>query len=172
MPRSPLCLLLPGFDGSGRLFAPLLSEPKLPFNPRVVGLPVDAPRGYDELAAWLEPHLPSEPFVLLAESCSGPLAIRIAVRYPDRVTHLVLAATFLRSPLHPWLAPFAGLARPTLFSGPPPAFAVRALLTGWDAPPNLVEAIRGVMAVLPAEVALARARAAVGADETSAFART
>lgn len=172
MAAPPLCLLLPGFDGSGRLFAPLLSQPKLPFEPRVVALPTDVLRGYDELLAWLEPKLPTEPFVLLAESFSGPLAIRLAARHPERVTHLVLAATFLRSPLHPWLTPFAALARPTLFRRPPPAFGIRTLLAGRDAPPDLVQAIIAAMADLPAEVATARARAALGADEADAFART
>lgn len=167
MPALPLCLLLPGFDGSGRLFDPLLAEANLPFEPRVVALPSDVPRGYDELVAWLERQLPAEPFMLLAESFSGPLAIRIAALHPDRVTNLVLVATFLRSPLRPWLAPFAPLAGPALFARPPPAFAVRALLAGWDAPPSLVNAIRAAMAILPGEIAAARARAALAADEAA-----
>jgi len=171
MPGRPLFVLLPGFDGSGQLFGPLLAQARLPFEPHVVALPADVPRGYDELLAWLEPRLPTEPFGLLAESFSGPLAIRLAARNPERVTHLVLAATFLRSPLRPWLAPFAALARPSLFARPPPAFAVRALLAGTDAPPSLVDAIRGPMADLPAEVAGARARAALAAEEADTFAR-
>jgi pimeloyl-ACP methyl ester carboxylesterase len=170
MKALPLCLLLPGFDGSGRLFDPLLAEGKLPFEPRVIALPADAPRGYDDLVVWLERQLPAEPFMLLAESFSGPLAIRIAARHPRLVTRLVLAATFLRAPLKPWLAPFAPLARPALFAKPPPAFAVRALLAGWDAPPSLVDAIRAAMAILPGEVAAARARAALAADEAATFA--
>ena len=167
----PLCVLLPGFDGSGGLFAPLLAQWDLPFKPRVVALPADVPRGYDELVAWLEPQLPTEPFGLLAESFSGPLAIRVAARHPELVTHLVLAATFLRAPLHPWLAPVAFLARPSLFARPPPAIGIRTLLAGWDAPADVVETIRGAMAVLPAEVASARARAALAADEAATFAR-
>src|SRR5512138_710960 len=151
MPTLPLFILLPGFDGSGQLFAPLLAEERLPFEPHVVALPADLPRGYEELVAWLEPRLPTEPFGLLAESFSGPLAIRLAARHAERVTHLVLAATFLRSPLRSWLAPFAALARPALFSRPPPAIGIRTLLAGWDAPADLVDAIRGAMAVLPAE---------------------
>lgn len=170
MPALPLFVLLPGFDGSGQLFEPLLAQEHLPFDPSVVALPADAPRGYDELLAWLEPRLPTEPFGLLAESFSGPLAIRLAARHAERVTHLVLAATFLRSPLRSWLAPFAALARPALFSRPPPAIGVRTLLAGWDAPSDLVGAIRGAMTILPRNVAAARARAALAADETAAFA--
>jgi pimeloyl-ACP methyl ester carboxylesterase len=171
MPDRPLFVLLPGFDGSALLFEPLLDQEGLPFEPHVVALPADVPRGYDELVAWLEPRLPTEPFGLLAESFSGPLAIRVAARYPERVTHLVLAATFLRSPLQPWLALFAPLARPALFARPTPTFAVRALLAGWDAPTSLVDAIRGAMAILPPEIAGARARSALAADEAATFAQ-
>jgi pimeloyl-ACP methyl ester carboxylesterase len=167
----PPCVLLPGLDGSGRLFAPLLAEPGLPFDPHVIPLPSDVPRGYDELVVWLEDQLPGKPFVLLAESFSGPLAIRFALRNPARVSHLILAATFLRSPLAPWLAPASQLAGSLLFARPPPAIAVRALLAGWDAPASLVEAIRAAMAILPAEVAAARARAALAADERLAYAQ-
>lgn len=171
MPALPLLLLLPGFDGSGRLFEPLLAQEDLPFEPHVVALPADVPRDYEELLFWLEPQLPIEPFGLLAESFSGPLAIRLAARHPERVTHLILAATFLRSPLAPCLRPFAPLARPFIFARPPPALAVRALLAGWDAPPALVETIREAMAILPPEIAAARARAALASDVASTFAQ-
>lgn len=167
-----LCVLLPGFDGNGRLFAPLLAESPLWLEPRVVALPTDAPRGYDELEEWLWHRLPTgRPFALLAESFSGPLAVRVAARRPRLLTHLVLAATFLRSPLQPWLAPFGRLACPALFTWPPPALAVRILLAGWDAAPSLVAAVRDTMANLPPEVAAARARAALSTDARSAFAR-
>ncbi len=170
MSDRPLCLLLPGFDGTGRLFAPLLAEGRLPFEPRVIALPFDAPRGYDELATWLADQLPTDRrFALLAESFSGPLAIRIASRRPNLVTHLVLVATFLRSPLKPLLAALARLAHSSVFTRPPPAVAVRMLLTGWDAAPSVVAAVRDAMSVVPPEVSAARARAALSADEAGAF---
>lgn len=168
----PACVLLPGFDGSGRLFAPLLAEAPLPFDPRVVALPPDVPRDYHELVTWVTARLPADrPFVLLAESFSGPIAIRIASRQPKLLTHLVLVATFLRSPLQPWLAPFGPLARPAFFARPPPALVVRALLAGWDADASLVGTVRDAMTSLTPAVAAARARAARGADEGAALAR-
>jgi pimeloyl-ACP methyl ester carboxylesterase len=87
------------------------------------------------------------------------------------MTHLVLVATFLHSPLQPWLAPFGSLARPALFTRPPPAFAVRALLAAWDADASLVATLRDAMATLPPAVAAARARAALGANEGATLAR-
>lgn len=172
MPDRPVCVLLPGFDGSGRLFAPLLAEAPLLFDLRVVALPSDTPRDYDELVTWVTAHLPADrPYALLAESFSGPIAIRIASRQPKLLTHLVLVATFVRSPLQPWLAPFGSLARPALFARPPPDYVVRALLAGWDADASLVAALRDAMTSLPPAVAAARAQAALGADEGAALAR-
>lgn len=171
MADPPLCVLLPGFDGSGRLFAPLLAEVSLPFEPRVETLPSDVPQSYDELAKWLAHRLPTDrPFALLAESFSGPLAVRIASQRPKFLSHLVLVATFLRSPLRRWLAAFAPLARSSLFSRPPPTLAIRALLAGWDAPPPVLAAVREATMSLPPEVAAARAHAALSADVVGAFA--
>jgi pimeloyl-ACP methyl ester carboxylesterase len=172
MADRPVCVLLPGFDGSGQLFAPLLAAPPLPFEPCVLALPTDEPRDYDQLVDWVMERLPTDrPFALLAESFSGPLAIRIAARHPALLTHLILAATFLRGPLRPWLAPFGALACPALFERSPPAWAVRLLLAGRDADALLVATLQSSMAALPPTVAAARARAALDADEHTAFSR-
>jgi pimeloyl-ACP methyl ester carboxylesterase len=171
MAHRPVCVLLPGFDGSGLLFAPLLTVAALPFEPRVLALPADVPRDYDQLVAWVMERLPPDrPFALLAESFSGPIAVRIASRRPTHLTHLILAATFLRSPLKPWLAPFGALARPALFARPPPAWAVRLLLAGSDANAPLVATLQAEMAALSPAVAAARAHAALHADEHAALA--
>src|ERR1700679_4387919 len=89
-------LLLPGMDGTGRLFAafqPLLA-PAL--GARVCAFPPDRPLGYEQLLA--EVDVPSGPFAIVAESFSGPLGILLAARYAERVRALVLVATFARSP--------------------------------------------------------------------------
>jgi pimeloyl-[acyl-carrier protein] methyl ester esterase len=166
----PVCVLLPGFDGSGQLFAPLLAAAPLPFEPRVLALPSDVPRDYDQLLGWVTARLPTDrPFALLAESFSGPVAIEIAARRPVLLSHLILAATFLRSPVKPWLAPFGALAGQALFARPPPAWAVRLLLAGRDSDAALVASLQAAMAILPPSVAAARARAALAADERTAF---
>jgi pimeloyl-ACP methyl ester carboxylesterase len=172
MAARPTCVLLPGFDGSGQLFAPLLAAARLPFEPSVLSLPTDTPRDYDQLVDWVVARLPADrPFALLAESFSGPLAIRIAARHPIHLTHLILAATFLRAPLNAWLSPLGALAGPILFARPPPAWAVRLLLAGRDADAALVASLRAAMVALPPTVAAARARTALEADERAALSR-
>jgi surfactin synthase thioesterase subunit len=60
-------VLLPGLDGTGRLFKPFLRELPADWRVIVVVYPMDARLGYAELAALALSGLPAEgPLVLLA----------------------------------------------------------------------------------------------------------
>ncbi len=158
-------LLLPGLDGSGRLFEPLLAAGPRGFAPRVVPLPADRPRSYDEYLAALRPALPRRgPWALLAESFSGPLAVRLAADRPPGLRALVLVATFLHRPLQPWLAPLAPLVGWPLFALPLLPPTVRLLLAGAGAPDAVVRSIREATAAVPAAVLARRAREALAVD--------
>lgn len=123
-------------------------------------LPVDRTLSYDELAELLLADFPPPPFVVLGESFSGPLALRLAARtHPKAV---VLCASFIRSAGHHRLA-----ARPLSFClrASPPTAAVRLLLAGGDAmlASDLVLAIRTV----EPKVLASRVRMVLEADTTS-----
>lgn len=166
-------LLLPGLDGSGRLFAPLLAAGPRGFVPRVVPLPSDEPRSYDEYLDGLRRALPRRgSWALLAESFSGPLAVRIAATRPRGLKALVLVATFLHRPLQPWLAPLAPLVGRTLFSFPLLPPTIRLLLAGWDASDALVSSIRAATSAVPAAVLARRATEALAVDVRETLAST
>ncbi|QKE62557.1 alpha/beta hydrolase [Aquipseudomonas campi] len=95
-------LLLPGLNGSNRLFVPLL--PWLD-DVQVVPLqlPCQGPQDSDSLVTALLPQLGDSPFVLLGESFSGHLAYQLALRQPPGLRGVIFAAAFLRRP-HPLLA--------------------------------------------------------------------
>jgi pimeloyl-ACP methyl ester carboxylesterase len=70
---------------------------------RIIRYPTDRPLGYAELEVLVRSELPQDRcFVLLGESFSGPIAIRIAARPPAGLAGLILCATFARNP-YPWL---------------------------------------------------------------------
>lgn len=163
-------LLLPGIDGSGRLFGPLLAaEPKL--DVEVVSYPPDAPLGIDELVALVRTRLPEGPFLLVAESFSGPIAIRLAAGRPPGLAGLVLAATFLHAPLPPLLRPAAALAVPPVLALPLPAAFVRLFLAGTDAPDALVEEVRRAVAAVSPAVLARRVADALAVDVREDLAR-
>ena len=120
-----MMLLLPGMDGSGALWGPLVAE--------LGGVEVERWRyptnvgRYDELLDGI-PRIEA-PTIVVAESFGGPLAIRLAAR--DRgVRELVLIASFARGPrLARWTGALAALT-----PHPPPRYAVRAALLGGPHP--------------------------------------
>jgi pimeloyl-ACP methyl ester carboxylesterase len=167
----PTALLLPGIDGSGRLFRPLLAaEPR--FVPEVLSYPPDRALGYDDLYALVRERLPRGPFLLVAESFSGPLAVRLAAARPPGLVALVLAATFLHRPLNPLLHPIRGLAGARAFGLPLPGALIRHFLAGPDAPDALVEEVQAAVAAVPAAVMARRSAEAAGVDVREEFART
>lgn len=91
-------LLLPGLDGTGLLFEKFVAATPAAFAPTVLAYPTMGPQTYEALGAWVAERLPGRPFVVIAESFSGPLAVRLAAEYPKRLRALVLAASFTRAP--------------------------------------------------------------------------
>ncbi len=92
-------VLLPGLDGTGLLFQPLLARLPPTLDPVVVKYPGDVPLSYDELLPRVLAALPrSGEFVLLGESFSGPLALRVAATKPSGLIGVILCATFIACP--------------------------------------------------------------------------
>src|SRR5260221_8527089 len=121
-------ILMPGMDGTGELFAPLLRALGSSMESAVVRYPADAPLGYAELLPRVRAELPSsEPFVLLGESFSGPLALMLAAEAPAGLRGVILCASFASNPIH-WLPPFAKwFVHPVLFRGMPHFAQFKAL---------------------------------------------
>jgi pimeloyl-ACP methyl ester carboxylesterase len=91
-------VLLPGMDGTGDLFAPLITCLTRDFAPKVVAYP-DNEASYDEHASLVRATLPTKgAYFLVAESYSGPIAIAIAAEKPPGLAGLVLCASFLSCP--------------------------------------------------------------------------
>ncbi len=164
-------LLLPGIDGSGRLFAPLLEAGPRAFRPEIVSYPPDAVLGYDDLAALVRPRLPAERFVLVAESFSGPIAVRLAAERPKGLAGLVLAATFLHSPLNPLLHPIRGLVGARLLGLAIPAALIRWLMAGPDAPDPIVDEVQRAVAAVSTDVMARRAAESLRVDVREELAR-
>jgi pimeloyl-ACP methyl ester carboxylesterase len=86
-------------DGTGELFGPLLDALGEQLAVDVVRYPSTEAMGYEDLVQLVEAQLPvGKPYVLLAESFSGPVALKIAATSPPQLVGLILCATFARNP--------------------------------------------------------------------------
>lgn len=157
-----LCLL-PGLDGTGRLYAPLIQA----LGDAVVVDPWTYDSGhFDSYAALADAFEPTmrrhADIVLVAESFAGPLAVMLAHRHPERVKAVVLAASFVHRPL-----PASAMLTTVLQRMPvvaPPMFALERLLAGEGLSPALREELAHVPGELPLDVLRRRALAALRVD--------
>lgn len=132
-------VLLPGLDGTGKLFAPFLSVLPPSYSPSIISFPTDRFLDYNELLMQVERAIGGlDQVILVAESFSGPLAVSLAARNPGRVKALVLCASFVSSPAGATLSAIARFLGKSLFAIAPPDWAVRQWLLGRDSSDELI----------------------------------
>jgi pimeloyl-ACP methyl ester carboxylesterase len=149
-------------DGTGELFGPLLARLPLDMRASVVSYP-DRAQTYAEHESWARQELPrSNPFVLLGESFSGPIAVRIAASAPPNLRGVVLCASFLTCPSRTLrlLRSFTHLASPKLV----PGFIAQRSLLGHFATPALCAAQSRTLGHVSSRTLTARLRAMADVD--------
>jgi len=93
-------LLLPGLDGTGLVFEPLLKQLPDEIDAQVVRYPVDRVMTFQEHVDFARKQLPrKKAFVLLAESFSGPVGLQLLAEAPDNLLGVIFVATFARHPI-------------------------------------------------------------------------
>jgi pimeloyl-[acyl-carrier protein] methyl ester esterase len=129
----PTLVLLPGMDGTGDLFAPLI-EALGPDVPSITVRYPDRPLDYGAHEAIARAALPAtQPFVLLGESFSGPIAISIAAEAPPGLRGYILCCSFVRSP-RPVLRLFRPLLTLVPLQGVPEVVATHFLMGRFATP--------------------------------------
>lgn len=152
-------VLLPGLDGTGILFRPLLDHLAPDLSPVVVSYPPDRFLDYGQLLERVLGALPRDgPFVLLGESFSGPLALMAAATRPQGLKAVVLSATFIQNPTWVRWSGLAALVRPFAFRFYPMFSAAKALLGRYSTPERRRQIAEAIGTVRP-EVFSQRVRA-------------
>lgn len=147
-------VLLPGLDGTGVPFEPLIRALREGFDPIVCTYPVNECRSYDDLVPEVMRRLPrDEPFVLLGESYGGPLSLMVAARRPPGLAGLILSASFVSCP-YPFVPKWAShlvLASP--FKLAPALARAKSRIEGVASPELSALISRALGAVKPAVLA-------------------
>lgn len=93
-PDKPLMVLLPGMDGTGKLFAPQITSLSRYFDLRCLALPEDNRQGWRSLAetvvTLIHPEQQARTTYLCGESFGGCLALQVALTAPELFDRLVL----------------------------------------------------------------------------------
>jgi pimeloyl-ACP methyl ester carboxylesterase len=164
-PDRPRLCLLPGLDGTGRLYAPLATALADRYDVEVLAYDSTRFQDYPTLADKLSPALQRHRnVVLVTESFAGPLGVLLAHRHPECIRALVMAASFVRAPL-----PFSGVGAALVQRLPavvPPLFALERVLAGSGLPSPLRAEFEAIVAGMPLHVLRQRALAALRVDVT------
>ena len=150
---TPRIILLPGLDGTGLAYRALQSYLSS-LDSRLISLATQSAGYAADLSVALERLPKSGPYVLVAESYSGPIGISIAATRPPGLVGLVLSTTFLSCP-----RPYLGQLRLLLKVLPPirvPAAPFVPLLLNGRSTPETRQLLRTVLQSASPKAMLAR----------------
>ncbi|HEY1137661.1 MAG TPA: alpha/beta fold hydrolase [Xanthomonadaceae bacterium] len=167
----PALRILPGLDGTTRMLDTVIAQAHAAGfdDAAAIGYPTDRVLDAHGLESFARERLPDDrPFVLLGESFSGPIALRIAADPPPMLRALVLSTTFAVNPV-PMLRPFAPL---TAFApAPAPMPLMSWMLLGRWRTPDLETALRHALDEISPAVLRSRAALALRIDARDALPR-
>jgi len=147
-------VLLPGMDGTGKLFEEFLSN----YNGDhlVISLPQNGPQHYSRLAKSLEHQLPKEDYILLAESFSGGIVPILLKQHSAHIKGVIFVASFLSCPNKLLLQITKLLPLKYLASIPLSNVAHKLLFLGQNASKENLSTFRTVINSIPEQVLKAR----------------
>jgi pimeloyl-[acyl-carrier protein] methyl ester esterase len=157
-------VLLPGMHGNGELYKDFMAALPPTFLSKALIYPNNVRLSYADLLRLLQFSVEdSQPFVLVAESFSTPLAIKFAATNPPNLKGLVLCAGFATSPLRGvvrilgcYLAP----ALPLM----PAGVAGAIMVSGSHAPESVLGRLRSAINSLRPAVLVDRAHSVLACD--------
>jgi len=92
-------VFLPGLDGTGDLFKPILKKIPKDIRTLVIAYPKDKLLSYKELINYVNTRLPkNEKFIIVAESFSGYIAYKLVEKNHKNLVSIIFVASFLENP--------------------------------------------------------------------------
>lgn len=160
----PRVIVMPGLDGTGLLLRDFAGAMAPHAEVEVLRYPADLAR-YDDLLPRAAEALPRRGrFVLLAESFSGPLAIRLAAQHPAGLAGVIFITSFACAPLA--VPPVLAEPLRALPMGAPLSLAMlEPFCTGKGSAPEVMAAFRAALDEVPPETMAARLRELLAVDE-------
>lgn len=151
-------ILLPGMDGTGELFTPLLEA--LPeYDYETIRLPESGAQDYLSITEYVIKKLPKHDYLLVAESFSGPIGLMLASRQLQYLKGIVFVATFL-SPPNKFLLAMAQFLPLKFFTRLPfVGYFHKVLFLGKGANAELLASFQSIIKSLPQKLIMQRLKA-------------
>lgn len=165
-----IAVLLPGIDGTGKMFGPLIEQLPDCVEPQVISYPTQEELSYQQLTDYVFARLPQgRAYIIIAESFAGPLALMLTERTTENLKAVILCATFLSNP-RPWLARLAPvLLNEWLVSQPPRKWMARLVITGSSASDEMLERVLMIHKEVSPRVLLRRLREVINVNVRQQF---
>jgi pimeloyl-[acyl-carrier protein] methyl ester esterase len=165
--EKPAILLLPGLDGTGRLFDRLVRELEPLAHVHIISYPSERFLGYSDLAKLVARQAPAGAYAIVAESFSGPVAVMVGASRPAGLRGIILSASFVVPPAPRWLRviPFGLFFR----VGIPRTMLRHFFLNSRNAPDVASEVAAAIASVSPSVLG-ARVREVLSSNASDALA--
>jgi pimeloyl-ACP methyl ester carboxylesterase len=152
-------------DGTGMLFEPFVRLLPDSIDVRVVHYPEETYLSYAQLAQRVLEVVPlEEPYLIIAESYSGPIAVLLAAHAIGNLQAVVFVSSFVCRPLGRIGAWVAKIVPTAVFRVRPPAWILRVLLMDSATPSEMVTGAQDAIIRVKPEVLIHRLRDALNAD--------
>ena len=149
-------VLLPGLDGTGKLFEEFVNKLAVNHKVTIVSYPAMIKGSYSDYVAYVKEHLPKDDFIVVAESFSGNIAHLLVQEEISNLKAVVFVATFLQNPRALLLNRYTlKLLKPLLYL-PLNTTIVRFLLLGSKADTEVLKKVTKTIKTLPPSTILHR----------------
>ncbi len=145
-------VLLPGLDGTGQLFKPLLEALPQSIETLIIYYPNDQKLNYKKLYEYVSVRLPDEDYVLVGESFSGYIAYQVALSKPENLKSIIFVASFLSSPRPILLSLLKYLPIKLLLSFPIPTFIIKLFLLDSSATKETIHLLKQTIQKISVDV--------------------
>lgn len=137
-------ILLPGLDGTGNMFQPLISSLGDEIKTLTISYPSDRHLSYDDLSCFVRNKLKNfdEQLVLLAESFSGPVAVKLLQDSLPNIKAVIFSAAFCESPKSVLVSLSKFLPVATILKLPIPNAVIKYFCFGYDCCPETIDLFR------------------------------
>ena len=165
-----LLVLVPGLDGTGELFKPLMKILPKELNTLIVKYPKDKILTFEELVAVVNEQIPkNKEIIILAESFAGPVVLNLLKNYQFDVKNIIFCSTFAISPRKRLLTLLKVMPLSSVFHLPIPNFILKYFCVGKGASKVLIDLVKDAIKIVKPAVLASRLRMLVDIDERNSL---